>query len=309
MSGKIRTIHLYEVKQRGAGQEVVEIAPGFWERAHSRLNALTLEHRRLIYRGRKYSGRAGSHQNSGRDYIYISKARPGADWPDTESELGDTNRLTLPDDQSLVEPLYLLPLEGTNVVAALRTSGGPTPQALEAWLEMLYKDELEDDVLSIIPVLSRDQRERFASATGATKVHLKLKSGAHYASDEASGIEGAARAIEEETEGDAAVEIGVSYGNKKPTLLQARKMLSLVTGALNRVDDASALEATIIRSDAEGNELKDTIDFLKERVRYRERIGQTEDVPPTEAEIIYGLASALQKYKANTLPSPSDEIE
>lgn len=309
MSGKFRTVYLYQVVQTDSAGELVNLAHGFWERTHSKLESLGRKDKRLSYRGRKYSGKSDTNVPAARDYIYLSKARPGADWPDIESDGGDTSRLSLPEDQALVEPMYLLPLENSNIVAALRTSGGPTPQALEAWLHKIYAQDLGADSLTVLPVLSEDQQERFASATGATKVHLKFKDGSHTASYGASGIETAVRGIEEETEGDATVEIGVSYGRRRPSNRQGRNLLEMIRDSLRRVDNATQFEATILRTDEDGNEVRDTIDFLKERIRYREQIGVSEDEPPTEGEVIQGLVSALQRFRDSTLEVADDELE
>src|SRR5699024_7039413 len=121
-NGKKRFVYLYEIVHKDKNDVRQRIAPGFWDRFHSRLVGLPPESKRLDYRGRRYIGHAYTAKSPAVKYFYFCKARPGSDWPDVEAAGGSAASLSLNPDERLVEPIYMVPFREENIVASVRTS-------------------------------------------------------------------------------------------------------------------------------------------------------------------------------------------
>lgn len=304
--GKKRTVYLYEVIRRDSNGDEMDLESGFWKRFHDKLVSLKPEDRRIEYRGRRYAGRADTALSPAADYFYFGKARPGADWPDVEDGAGDATSLQLDDDESLVEPIHMLPYRHTNQIATVRTSGGPLPQAVEAWIEFIFRAELHGGWYELHPVINEDVAERLKASTGAAKLEVKTKLGINSFSPE--GIEESLHNLESEYP-SASMDVTISFGQSSPGEKESGKLLRLLRRLSRNTASSDALRATLLRPGEDGHETRDKIDFLRDRVKYTETFGASEDRPASTSEILHGLSSALRKYSSNTLKASDDELE
>lgn len=305
-NGKKRFVYLYEIVHKDKNDVRQRIAPGFWDRLHVRLIGLKPEDRRIDYRGRRYVGHAYKAKSPAVDYFYFCKARPGADWPDVEAASGSAASLSLNPDERLVEPIYMLPFHGKNIVASVRTSGGPLPQSIESWLNMIHNHELDDGWFELWPVVNENQRLRLEASTGATMIDVKTK--ADINADPAQGIQGGLEQLENEFP-SASLYLKLSYGAGVPGEDDSRRLLHFIRRLFRNQEGTTRLKATLLRPDPKGGEIRDKIDFLRDRVRYSEVFGNSEDYPASRRELLEGLVSAQRKYNADLLEMGHDELE
>jgi len=305
-NGKKRFVYLYEIVHKDKNDVRQRIAPGFWDRFHSRLVGLPPESKRLDYRGRRYIGHAYTAKSPAVKYFYFCKARPGSDWPDVEAAGGSAASLSLNPDERLVEPIYMLPFREENIVASVRTSGGPLPQSIESWLNKVHAEELEDGWFELWPVVNENQRLRLEASTGATMVDVKTRPDP--LADPAQGIEGGLAQLENEFP-SASLNLKLSYGAGLPGEDDSRRLLGFVRRLFRNQEGTTRLKATLLRPGVNGGEVRDKIDFLKDRVRYSEVFGHSEEYPASPGEILEGLASALRKYSQDLLELAHEDLE
>lgn len=304
--GKRRTVYLYEVIEKDANDERVDLTPGFWDRLHARMGTQPVEIKQLEYRGRKYVGDAYESVNPATNYFYFCKARPGADWPDVDTPTGGSKALSLQPNERLVEPIYMLPYRHTNIITTVRTSGGPLPQAVEAWLNRLHSSTLNGGWFELWPVANEDQRQRLQTATGATMIDVRTDPRSQISAD--GTIDGSLEALGDQF-AHAAMGLKVSFGNAIPGEGESENLLDLVKHFFRNREGTTRLKATLLRPGENGGEERDKIDFLRDKVQYSEVFGDSEDHPATASEVLHGLASAQRKYSENRLTLGLDELE
>lgn len=123
--GAKRRIYFLEPVIEKQDGSLEELSADFWSVFLKHVASLEPARRRLEIYGRKYVGETRSEVSPSEDYLYIGKARRGADWPDISDANGVVTTLNLGNGaDALIEPAYMLPVSGTTYVAVLRTSGG-----------------------------------------------------------------------------------------------------------------------------------------------------------------------------------------
>lgn len=181
---------------------------------------------------------------------------------------------------NLVEPAYLLPVSGTQYVAALRTSGGPSWSAIENWLGAVSGRVDQSNRFELRPYGRMDQLERLRDSLGVSKLNLKVDAEASAALQDMSGeLATAIRKVQELGAGGVSVEIGLSFGRARPVDSAADKIARQVEKLITNVKFNSA-STTIMLPEGEGSDyVKRPVDFYKDRVTGSEYVG-TKTRPP-----------------------------
>lgn len=297
--GSQKTIYFLEPVIIRQDDSVQEIDPGFWGELHKAVRELPDERRRFEYRGRKLMGEARESSSPATNYIYVGRARRGADWPDFSDADGTVTGLPIKGETgvALIEPAYLLEVTGTNYVAMVRTSGGPSTQAIQEWINVVLGTINSSEHIELRPFVRRDDLERLAAAQGATRFHMKMD--AHQMVDQppAGKMTEAMINVQRALSGGASVEMIVSFGNARPDDLVSHEVAAEIQHIVGKFP-ASKLEATVLRPNEDGELIRDRINFIRDRVTAKEYVGETEDEPVTPEAMLYALGLAIRKFRA-----------
>lgn len=274
-----------------------EIGPGFWPTFLDHVWGLPPERRRLELQGRKYIGEKRLEVSPAENYLYLGKARRGADWPDISDANGVVSPLALGDGaDALIEPAYLLPVSGTNYVAVLRTSGGPSFSAIESWMTSAAGMDQQAERFALRPYVRSDQLVRLSKASGAARVHLKVDPGAFQVGGSLGVIGDAMKQVQDLGAGGVSVDMTLSFGRATPTHAYAEDIAKELMKVIKKIPVASA-DATLMVEDEHGEEVREKVDFLRDRVIGSEYVGSSEDEQPTPSVILTAMANAIFKFK------------
>lgn len=308
MSGRKRRIYFFEPVEIDSQEVVTTFDKDFWPALHAHVVGLAKDESgvngnrlRMEYLGNKYSGSARSEKSPAEDFFYIGKARPGSDWPDMEDAESQTSPLQLADPTAnLVEPAYLLPVTGTQYVAALRTSSGPSWSAIENWIGAVSGRADQSNRFELRPYVRKDQLERLRDSLGISKLHLKVDADASADLQDVSGeLATAIRKVQELGAGGVSVEVGLSFGRARPVDSAANKVARQVEKLITNVKFNSA-SATIMLPDGEGEKyVKRSIDFYKDRVTGSEYVGTNQEEAATPPVVLKAMAEAIRKFKTS----------
>ncbi|TFC90103.1 hypothetical protein E3T24_00185 [Cryobacterium sp. TmT2-59] len=274
-----------------------EYEAGFWESLFIHLAGLDEDIRRTEIRTRKYEGEVRAERSPALSYLYIGKLRPGSDWPDIRDSHGVHASLASTGViGALIEPAYLLPISGTNYLAVLRSSSGPTFSAITEWLNHAAGFVGTDDRLELRPYARHDQLERLARAQGATRIHLKVDPDALHNGPATSEVGRAMQSVQNLGAGGVSVEMIVSYGNSIPDEAGAE---ALAEGVRDLVESGAfkTAKATLLVGEPGGHLAKDSIDFTLDRVTLTEEIGDSEDEEPLPAVILSAMSEAIRRFR------------
>ncbi|MDR6571538.1 hypothetical protein J2X60_000163 [Curtobacterium sp. 320] len=295
MVGKPRSVHFFSAVEIDEHDNVLPFGNNWWMDLLDFLEVQDAADRRLTYRGRKYVGRVEQSISPVAKYLYLGKLRPGADWPDVVDREGGTVPLASTGILELIEPLYLLPVEGTPYMAVLRTSAGPTWPALTDWLGMAGRFYARGHSIELQPYARRDQVERLRSAVGATKIHLKFDPGAAELLPGQSQLARAVREASAAGAGAVSVEMSVSFGRARPDEAGADELVEGLREIIGS-DGYTRAEATLLQPSVDGVE-KDYVDFALDRVVYTEYVGESEDETPTPEAVLHALSDAIDSFR------------
>ncbi|WP_414172141.1 hypothetical protein [Clavibacter tessellarius] len=219
VAGKARTVYFYDVVTADQDNQITELAAGWWFDLFDFLAEREPEDLRNEFRRRKYEGEIRDHRSPAVRYLYLGKLRPGADWPDIRNLTGQHGSLASTGAVgAVIEPAYVVPIhmEGENYVAVLKSSNGPSKEALQAWLSSVAGYELSENRLILRPYARRDQLERLQEAMGASRIHLKVDSATVSSMDASSDVGRAIQDVQQIGSGGVSVELIVSFGNARP---------------------------------------------------------------------------------------------
>lgn len=308
MPGRKRRIYFFEPVEIDSKENVTTFGKDYWPALHTHVvgfakddNGVNKDRLRMEYLGNKYSGSARSEKSPAEDFFYIGKARPGSDWPDMEDAQSQTAPLQLADPKAnLVEPAYLLPVSGTQYVAALRTSGGPSWSAIENWLGAVSGRVDQSNRFELRPYVRMDQLERLRDSLGVSKLNLKVDADASAALQDMPGeLATAIRKVQELGAGGVSVEIGLSFGRARPVDSAADKIARQIEKLITNVKFNSA-SATIMLPDGEGSDyVKRPVDFYKDRVTGSEYVGTNQDEAATPPVVLKAMTEAIRKFKTS----------
>ncbi|MCU0115472.1 MULTISPECIES: hypothetical protein [Curtobacterium] len=292
MSGKQRTIYFFSADEVDQNDQHTEYEAGWWSDLFDSIEGLPEEDRRLTHRQRRYEGEILQERSPHVRYLYLGKLRPGADWPDVTDRSGRRGPLADTGIDGLWEPAYIVEVPRTRYVAVLRSSGGPTFSAIEAWLSHVGNFDYNDTRLVLRPYVRSGQMEKLQSAWGASRVHLKVDSEALRGIDPGTKI---TRALAEATDlGTSSVSLDVilSFGNAIPDEAGAEEMAAALTDLIGHVPVTKA-EATLIGSDMQ----KDKVDFIRDRVTLTQELGDSEDETPTPQVVLSAMSEAISRFR------------
>jgi hypothetical protein len=294
--GKQRTIYFFDAIILDQNNNVNEHPAGYWDSLLTHIGTLGEDVRRTEIRSRKYEGEVRAEKSPSLSYLYIGKLRPGADWPDIRDSHGVHASLASTGViGALIEPAYLLPISGTNYLAILRTSSGPTFSAITEWLNHVAGYLGTDDRLELRPYARHDQLERLALAQGATRIHLKVDPDALQNGRATSEVGRAMQSVRDLGAGGVSVEMIVSYGNSIPDESGAE---ALADGVRDLLDSGTfkKAKATLLVSE-HGQLVKETVDFTLDRVTLTEEIGDSEDEEPLPSVILSAMSEAIRRFR------------
>jgi len=297
---KQRTVYFFEPVVLDQAGNVQPIEPGFWSDLHDRIAGLDEDHRRGEFFGRRHAGSAREEVAPAEKYIYVGKLRPGADWPDVSGDDGAIASLASTGfSGSLIEPAYLLGVSGTNYVAILRSSAGPSFTAISRWLNMVAGFGTESERLELRPYVRRDQLERLGRAQQAAKVHLKVDPGVMTDEQPAGELGQALKLAQSAGAGGASVELTISFGNARPTDGAGEDLISDLRELLvTSQTPFKKAEATVIVEDEAGALVRDKIDFALDRITVRQQVGASEDEEPTPTVVLQAMLQAITRFRS-----------
>ncbi len=300
MSAKPRTIYFFEPVIVDQDERPQHIEPGFWRHVHDVIRETPDEQLRAEIYGRKILGSARHEKRSATDYVYVGRMRPGADWPDVADDDGEIETLASTGFKlSLIEPAYLLGVGGTNYVAFVRSSAGPSTAAVTTWLNLVLGFEGSDSRLELRPYVRRDQLERLREAQGATKLHLKIDPDVMTGTTPKDDVGRALKAAQSAGAGGVSVELTLSFGRATPTDGAGEELVSEVRKILtgpNRVPFSKA-SATVLRVDEDGDLIRDQINFTRDRITIQQPFGSDENQEPTPEVVMQALGEAISEFK------------
>lgn len=300
MAAKQRTVYFFEPVVINQDEKPVTISPNFWEQVRDTIKELSDEQLRAEIYGRKIFGTVRHERRASRDYIYVGRMRPGADWPDVADRDGAIDTLASTGfNRSLVEPAYLVDVSGTNYVAFVRSSAGPSTSAIVTWLNLVLGFETEGTRLELRPYVRKDQLERLKQAQDATKLHLKIDPDVMSEHEPTDEVGKALKAAQRAGAGGVSVELTLSFGSATPTDGAGEELVSEVRKILTgpkRIPFTKA-SATVRREDDEGELIRDQIDFKRDRITLQQPFGSDENQEPTPEIVVAALNEAIAEFK------------
>lgn len=301
MATKERTVYFFEPIVLDQADNVQPIEDGFWDWVQERVGALSEVARRADIFGRRHVGAARQEVAPALDYIYLGRLRPGADWPDVSDDAGEIASLASTGFAgSLLEPAYLLGVGGTNYVAILRSSAGPSTTSIVRWLNQVCGFNEQGDRLELRPYVRQDQLERLGRAQAAAKIHLKIDPGVMSDAQPNDELGQALKAAQSAGAGGVSVELTVSFGNARPTDGAGEDLVAGVRELLlsdNAVPFKKASATVMVENEA-GQLVRDKIDFTMDRITVRQQVGANEDEEPTPPVVLSAMAQAIEKFRA-----------
>ncbi|MCW2092659.1 UNVERIFIED_ORG: hypothetical protein M2328_005939 [Rhodococcus erythropolis] len=299
---KKRTVHFFEpVRAQPDGTEI-ELQNDFWSRFRAEIKGLDTDEQFVTIRGVQYRGAARHCVTNLSDYLYLGKTRDTIDHP--ESSVGDDDEqpLILEDGGRLVEPCYLYCVEEPkNVVASLRSSGGPSITAVEEWLTKILKKNLGNDAIKLRPIVRHDQLDRLEQAQNVARFSIKLEKDKHPQGANDGAIASAVSGAYESLGQGATMTYEWSYGNSTPDKQTGKRLVNQIKQILNWGATKSA-EATIIREGENGDLIRDQIDFVRDKVTFKVPVGTSPNIVQSADVVTDALLEASKKYRELRLP-------
>ncbi|MCU1584344.1 MAG: phage-related major capsid protein [Microbacteriaceae bacterium] len=249
--------------------------------------------------GREIEGEARIEISPAAKYFYLDRRRPGQDWPDARGIDGAFGSLASKGVvQSLHEPAYLLNVSGSNYIAIVRSSAGPSTSAIARWLNIVFGFSGHEERLELRAASRTDQIARLAQAQSASKVHLRIAPGAMAHGEDFNGELGKALTIAQSVAtGSVSVDMTISFGNVVPTDEGGRELVNSIKELLNASTSFKKAAATLILENEDGEMIRDSVDFTRDRITIRQQVGADEDEEPTPAVVLDAMFEAIKKAR------------
>lgn len=228
------------------------------------------------------------------NFLYVGKRRRASDWPDTSK--GDQDETPLEIDGELIEPMYIAGVSNSTFAAFLRSSGGPSWEAVQHWIMSVLGVANQPWSLELRPYVRADYMERLAQAEGVSKLHMKFDPGSLSSEGSESEIMKAVSALQGGSSA-VTVEVEVSFGRSMPGDGASEEHLRALREAVGRPGKRQ-LRATVLRPTGNGELAKDKIDFLKDRVTFSVEVGNDPDDRPTPEAIMKAMSEATASFTA-----------
>ncbi|GAA0960255.1 hypothetical protein GCM10009561_10370 [Frigoribacterium faeni] len=293
MAGKARTVFFYSAVEIDKDGRAHQFGKDWWGNFLAHVASLDEPDRQTYYHRRHFTGEVAETISPAVRYLRVGKQRPGADWPDIEFDEGDEGARIA----AIVEPLYIVPVTGTAYVAIVRTSGAATWEALTDWISTVGKFIEGDTAFALEPYTNRDQLDRLASAVGASKVYLKVDpEGLDRLPGKSELGQAVARAAGAGA-GAVSVEITVSFGRSRAEEAGAESLIEGVREVISSGSYTHAKATLLQPSDDGAGVSKDPIDFVMDRVTFREAVGDSEDEVLTPDDVIGAMSDAITRFR------------
>lgn len=295
MAGKPRTVYLYEPYLLTPKGEVKDVPNGIWKEILDAVEKLGAGDRIKTVSGHAHRGATRSTKAPAARFLYIGRRRDPADWPDHAKDGADELPLSI--DGELVEPMYLLPLTGTNYVATLRTSAGPQPSSSAAWISAIIKpaDGME---FCLRPVVRRDALNRLLAADQVSSVEVKI--------DEFSDVPDsdgtfAAALKEMQTAGgtNATITVAMSYGHKTADSSTSQSIIKGLGKMLRTTAGLRKASAKVSELGADGKVQKTQLDFFNDRIAQRVSVGKSTKESQTPEVVMAAMYQAIEHFRSN----------
>lgn len=259
------------------------------------------------FNGRSYHCSVRTCKSPDVDYLYLCKLRPHIDWPDVLDFHGTVESLVAKAAQmgitNILEPCYILPVSGTNYIAVMRSSGGPSPKAISDWIDSFIDDVKSDEVFEVVPVFTKDALKRLSTAQGARRLSFAFRQAPVESHDDKkteSHVEKAVSELSKIATQEMSIGVTLSFGPARQLGPGTDEMLKevneIVRKDMRSNRKLSKLEATVIQ-DGDDGQKSDPIDFLKEQCYERVEVGDNEDDEPTPETILKAMWSAIGEFK------------
>lgn len=298
-----RTVYFMNVIVRDEDENEVPAQPGtllpaIWEHT-DQLAASDSARLRVAHRGTQCVGRALTGVTVAQRYFYIARHRRASDHPDVEDAQGfSTFDLTAYPGAplGLVEPAYLMPVNGTDIVAVRRTAGGPSWSALENWFNSIAPQTQPNHRIHLEPFSRGRLEERVDAALGATQIQVKVDPYTDL-SPQNGGIEAALHNVQQEVSQFASVELAISLGTDRERGRGWKGSLDEVFG-LRRKPGVSKVKGRLMEQDPETGKLRaESVDFLKDRVTMQLPLTLAADQPIGREEMVSALSETVQRFR------------
>lgn len=270
MSNKKTVIRYYELKSKSRRtDEEIDVSYSIWEEIFDYVKNLDISKKIISSRGVTYE--IGILKNEGKERyaLYIGKRREGVDapWESSESDNSSISKVSLADGHRIVEPAIIYPISRSSkgVFGVFRTGNAATPSAMEEVIDSIF--EIKDFKIkdtSLVPLTGNNAIQFLSENNVATKLEFKIDSGfPNIDLGEGSIAQGLESVYSDVGEGEASVQIIVSFGNKK--LESDKGIIRFLRGALDSHAVKSA-KAKILTEDDSGDINKVSVDFIKDKI-------------------------------------------
>ncbi|MCR6647762.1 MAG: hypothetical protein NVV70_06335 [Cellulomonas sp.] len=298
-----------------ADGSVSEFQPGFWDGLHGHVRGLPAAKRLVTWYGTRYGGAARSESSPAVDYVYIGRRRIPADFPDhAADDASDETPLDIPG--TLVEPMYIRSIPGTNYAAFMRTSGGPSFAACESWLTQVLGYEGTGESIALRPYVRQDSIRRLAESDGVAKLELKFEPDSLRDLAEGDGeIAHALAAVDRLGGGGVSIEVGVSFGRSHPSDAGAERYAKDLQRILGKSGLTRAVATLLTRrpkpskkpnAEPEYSFAREHVNFLRDQVVHSVRIKGDETVRRTPSLVLGAMGDAVQQFIRETQRGSSE---
>ncbi|QDM56388.1 RexA family abortive infection protein [Gordonia phage Sidious] len=312
MSGKKRKVYFYEPYFADDDGNLHDAPADFWRTLMAHVGTLSTVQRTKRISGVKFRGATRSTASPAVEFLYIGKRRPRQDWPDYTE--GDADELPLEMDGELVEPMYLLPVTGTNYVASLRSSGGPTFAAAIEWIGQILTSQGDTMTFQMRPVVRTDALVRLSESMGVVMFDLKLEAGGTVPED-AGPISTAVRELQAEGGADLSIGLRLSFGNVIPDSNTAKDIAKHVERVISGGHGIRKAVAKILEQRTDGSISKDEMQFFYDRMTEYVEVGESESQAQTPEVVMTAMGTATTSFRNNLqsilgpeTPENSDEV-
>jgi hypothetical protein len=227
--------------------------------------------------------------------LYIGRRRDPADWPDHAKDGADELPLSI--DGELVEPMYLLPMAGTNYVATLRTSAGPQPSSSAAWISAIIKPA-DGMSFCLRPVVRRDALNRLMSADQVSSVEVKIDEFSDVPDSDGT-FAAALREMQAAGGTNATITVTMSYGHKTADSATSQSIIKGLTKMVSTAAGLRKASAKVSEVGAGGKLQRAELDFFNDRIAQRVSVGKSTKESQTPEVVMSAMYEAIEHFRSN----------
>lgn len=294
MAGKPRTVYLYEPYLLTPKGEIKDVPQDVWKSILDAVESLDADHRLKTVSGQSYRGATRTTKTPAARFLYIGKRRDPSDWPDHAKEGADGLPLSI--DGELVEPMYIVPMPGTNYIATLRTSAGPRHSSTASWISQVIKpaDGME---FCLRPVVRHDALIRLAAADQVASVSVRIDEFTELP-DGTGTFTDALKEMQDAGGTSALINITMSYGHKSADSATSQSIISGLSKML-RLPGLRNASAKVSEHQSDGKVRKAQLDFFNDQIAQRVSVGSSTKEAQTPEVVMAAMYAALDHFRTN----------